>query len=178
MLAHLNIGSNIGDSRSAIERAVAAVSALSDLGKPQVSDIIESEPWGFESVNRFLNVGINILTSLQPFELLDHTQAIEREISPQSHRNPDGSYCDRLIDIDIIVCFNFPNQRSTELFRGYTEKICNCVELKTAWNVIRLDHPRLTLPHPRAAQREFVLGPLQQLLPDLPLDTLLLLFEG
>lgn len=145
MLAHINIGSNIGDSRSAIERAVADVFSLSE-GITRRSDFIESEPWGFESPNRFLNIGVEIETTLQPECLLSRLQEIERAISPASHRNPDGTYRDRVIDIDLIF-MGYPRGESFEML------IC--------------DSPRLTLPHPRAAERDFVMSPILGLHPGL-----------
>ncbi|MDE6360392.1 MAG: 2-amino-4-hydroxy-6-hydroxymethyldihydropteridine diphosphokinase [Muribaculaceae bacterium] len=147
MLAHINIGSNIGDSRSAIERAVAAVFALSE-GDARRSSIVVSEPWGFESPNRFLNVGVEIETSLPPEELLGRLQDVERGISPASHRNPDGSYRDRLIDIDLI----FMARRN---------------DTPDGWETVINDSPLLTLPHPRASERPFVVAPVKELHPAL-----------
>jgi len=37
------------------------------------------------------------------------------------------------------------------------------------YNDIKLDLPQLTLPHPRLGEREFVLVPIQEIAPDLPL---------
>lgn len=134
-LAHLNIGSNKGDRRGQIGRAVALIAALA--GRvTAVSDEVVSEPWGFESDNAFINIGVNIDTVLPPLELLDTLQAVERRISPGSHRNPDGTYRDRDIDIDII-----------------------------AYDGVTMDTPRLTLPHPHAREREFVLSPLRAIWP-------------
>ena len=143
MLAHINIGSNIGDSRSAIERAVAAVFALSE-GETRRSSLVESEPWGFESPNMFLNVGVEIETSLTPEELLRRLQGVERGICADSHRNPDGSYRDRQIDIDLI----FMARRNDTL---------------DGWETVAYDSPQLTLPHPRASERHFVVVPIREL---------------
>ena len=143
MLAHINIGSNIGDSRSAIERAVADVFSLSE-GVKRRSGLVESEPWGFESPNRFLNVGVEIETTLHPEALLSRLQEIERRISPASHRNPDGTYRDRVIDLDLI----FMGRQKGDVFEML---IC--------------DSPRLTLPHPRAVERDFVMSPIRELHP-------------
>lgn len=143
MLAHINIGSNIGDSRSAIERAVADVFSLSE-GVTRRSSIVGSDPWGFESPNKFLNIGIEIETGLDPEALLDCLQDIEKRISPDSHRNPDGSYRDRLIDVDLIF-------------------------MVSSSGLVRLATPRLTLPHPHAATRPFVISPIRELHPGSPL---------
>ncbi|MDE6152659.1 MAG: 2-amino-4-hydroxy-6-hydroxymethyldihydropteridine diphosphokinase [Muribaculaceae bacterium] len=134
-LVHLSIGSNKGDRLGYIDRAVALISFLAGT-VTAVSEPVESEPWGFESTNRFINVGINIDTPLTPLQLLDTLQSIERTISSDPHRNPDGTYRDRSVDIDII------------LYRG-----------------VSIDTPRLTIPHPNAAQRQFVMQPLQAIWP-------------
>lgn len=140
MLAHINIGSNIGDSRSVIERAVADVFAISE-GVVRRSGYVESEPWGFSSPHRFLNIGVEIETSLPPEELLKRLLEVEKSISPASHRNPDGSYRDRLIDIDLI-------------FMADDDGV-----------VLRYASPALTLPHPRAKERPFVMNPIVELHP-------------
>lgn len=135
-LAHLNIGSNHGDRRALIARAVAMLNDRFEV--VAVSDPVESAPWGFDSPNQFLNQGVSIHTDLTPVDLLDAVQAIEKEISGQPHRNPDGTYRDREIDIDIIFMDD--------------------IELHTE---------RLTLPHPYATRRSFVTIPLRQLHPDI-----------
>ena len=134
-LAHLNIGSNKGDRRGLIDRAIALVSSRAGTVLA-ISRPVGSAPWGFDSPNTFLNVGINIDTPLDPLTLLDQLQAIERTISPGPHRNPDGTYRDRAIDIDII-----------------------------AYEGVTIDTPRLTIPHPHARQRPFVMTPLLEIWP-------------
>lgn len=127
---HLNLGSNIGDSHSILERAVAAVFQLHEgVEAPRRSAFVESEPWGFESANRFLNIGVEIETSLPPETLLDRLQQIESELvpGPNPHRYADGSYADRYLDIDIIF-----------------------------YGDMKMDTERLTLPHPRWRERDFV----------------------
>lgn len=98
-----------------------------------LSDIVESEPWGFESVNSFLNICAAFETAEDPLQVLDAMQQIERSISPASHRNPDGTYADRLIDIDIVHI-----------------------------DGVQLHTPRLTLPHPHLEDRDFFLNPFRQ----------------
>lgn len=132
-LVHLNIGSNKGDRLGNINRAVALISSMA--GRvTAISHPVESAPWGFDSDNRFINVGLNLDTELEPLQLLDALQEIERTVSPDPHRNPDGSYRDRAIDIDIIV------------YEGVTMSV-----------------PRLTIPHPRMHLRDFVMIPYRQI---------------
>lgn len=82
MTAHINIGSNLGDSRAIIEAAVAGLFALS-AGECRRSSFVESEPWGFDSPNPFLNIGIDIESDLTPTELLHAIQEVERRVAAQ-----------------------------------------------------------------------------------------------
>ena len=135
-IAHINIGSNIGDRRAALARAVAAVESTFG-ASARLSDIIESAPWGYHSDNAFLNLGLEIETgALPPLEVLRRLHEAQRSVSTTPHRRPDGSYADRVIDIDLIA-------------------IGDCV----------VDTPELTLPHPRMHLRRFVLVPMMQLSP-------------
>ncbi len=133
---HINIGSNLGDRAAQIERAVAALcERLDPDGEAEIrlAPIIESEPWGYESGNRFLNLGLMVKTvgDVDPEELLETLQQAEREVDGRPHRDEAGRYVDRAIDIDLIA-----------------------VDDKTA------DSAGLQLPHPRMSEREFVLRPM------------------
>jgi 2-amino-4-hydroxy-6-hydroxymethyldihydropteridine diphosphokinase len=139
MRIQLNIGSNQGDCKALIGRAIALIAKLFSPARLLLSSYVESEPWGFESDNRFLNRGVLLIVeySIDPLEVLHRLQIIEREVGGNApHRNPDGSYRDRPIDIDIIDIDH--------------------ISMHTA---------ELTLPHPRMLQREFVLSPLRELDP-------------
>lgn len=110
----------------------------------KVAEPVASKPQGFDSQNTFINVVLCISgdrpsawTTDELLQLLDRLQHIEQSISTMPHRNPDGSYRDREIDIDIV-----------------------------AVDDIVLNHPRLTLPHAKVAERAFVLAPLSTLDPD------------
>jgi len=120
-----------------IGRAAALVARSLAPCRMLLSDYVESEPWGYSSPNAFLNRGLLVITerTVDPLDVLERTQAIEQAIGAATpHRNPDGSYRDRLLDIDIIDI-----------------------------DGISLDTPRLTLPHPRMHLRPFVTGPMRQL---------------
>lgn len=136
MAVYINIGSNCGDRHALIGQAVAAL-ARAIPGKMRRSSFIETEPRGFSSPNKFLNLGVLIepQVPLAPLEYLRITQAIERSISPFPHRDADGRYIDREIDIDIIDI-----------------------------DGITYASPELTLPHPRARERDFVITPWTELL--------------
>lgn len=135
MKYYLNIGSNLGNRHENISHAVKALeTALKST--ITLSTAISSTAWGYCSENTFLNVGATFDSNLSPHEVLSITQNIERQLGSCSHRNADGSYCDRLIDIDIIAVDN-----------------------------LIIDTHDLTIPHPRMHLREFVLRPMIELAP-------------
>lgn len=138
MRAHVNIGSNLPPRKQSILRAISSIEQLG-VSNVRISDFIETAPWGFSSPNKFLNVGVSFDTDMAPERLLRALQSVEREISGGApHRNADGSYRDRLVDIDIII-----------------------------YGDMKISSEELTIPHPRAAERDFVLKPLGQIDPSL-----------
>ena len=134
---YINIGSNLGNRLMNLSKAVSAIEK--EFGWFELSHHIESEPWGYESKNKFLNIGMLFISDKEPLEVLHILQRIERAFSPASHRNPDGSYRDRLIDIDIMAVDN-----------------------------IEMDTPELKLPHPHLQDRPFFLETFKELLAQLP----------
>lgn len=134
--AYLSLGSNLGDRLRLIQEAVAALTVEAG-SVTALSSLYETEPWGFSSPHRFLNVALALETSLSPETLLAVTQRIERDLG-RTHKSVDGRYADRTIDIDL-------------LFVGDAV----------------LDTPALTLPHPRLHLRRFVLEPLCEIAPAL-----------
>lgn len=132
--AIVNIGTNLGNRRLNIARAVGAI--INRFGEYIASHIVESAPWGFDSANPFLNICVMFSTDLDAEALLRELQDIERSISSGAHRNADGSYADRIIDIDLI---------------DYDRQI--------------ISSPTLTLPHPHLPERRFFLAPLAEIAP-------------
>lgn len=132
---YLNIGSNIGDRRDNLYRAVVALSA--GTGGCAVSSIVESEPWGFESENRFMNLGVLLYSDMEPLMMLERIHEIERRLGSAAHRDAQGGYIDRLVDIDIM-----------------------------AIDDLVIDTPTLQVPHPHLPERDFFLRPMMQLAPD------------
>lgn len=103
MIAHINIGSNLGDRAAHINAAIDLLGSTA--GRViAVSSPWHSGPWGYDSPNMFMNVGVNIDTDLSPTALLDTVKTAERTIDPDGrHRTAEGGYADRAIDIDIIA---------------------------------------------------------------------------
>lgn len=135
MIAIVNIGSNLGNRRLNLARAVGAI--INRFGEGYVvSHTVETAAWGYESDHLFLNLCMLFDTDLEAASLLGELQAIERGISASSHRNADGSYADRIIDIDLI---------------DYGRQVIETAEL--------------SLPHPRLSGRRFYLEPLAEIAP-------------
>ena len=134
--AHVNIGSNLGDSHALLERAISGISLLSVVADLRCSGFIKSEPWGFESAHGFLNVGLELSVDCGPEELFRELISVQNGICAAGHRGPAGEYADRFIDIDLIY---------------YDDEL--------------VEMPELPLPHPRMHMREFVLLPIVELSP-------------
>lgn len=130
----INIGSNLGQRRLNLSRAMKAVG--DEFGPYEISHVVESEPWGFESPNKFLNLGMMFRSPLGPEQIMQCLLDIERRLSPGAHRDADGNYVDRAVDIDLIAI---------------DRMVC--------------DTPGLTLPHRHLAERDFFLVPLEELAP-------------
>ncbi len=132
---YLSLGTNLGNKKENLTRAIEALSLA--LGKCVAqSSFIETEPWGFESSNSFLNCVAAFDTDIAPLELLNTTERIERMLG-RTQKSQGGNYHDRLIDIDILL---------------YGDKI--------------IESARLTIPHPLMHRRTFVLKPLADIAPD------------
>ena len=134
---YLGLGSNLGDREAVLLQAIDLI----DERVGQVlrrSSFIETEPWGFESANRFLNAAVCCETTLTPREVLQATQQIERDLGKRKRhatkRQKEINYQDRPIDIDILL---------------YDDLI--------------VDEPDLKIPHPLMYQREFVMRPLNEI---------------
>ena len=87
---YLNIGSNMGDRRDNLYRAVVALAA--GTSGCAVSSIVESEPWGFESENRFMNLGVMLKSDIVPNDMLHRIHDIEHRLGSASHRDERGNY--------------------------------------------------------------------------------------
>ena len=101
---YLGLGTNIGNKKENLTRAIEALSLA--LGHyTALSSFIDTAPWGFESDNTFLNCAVSFETVLLPEELLDTTERIERELG-RTVKSTGGTYHDRVIDIDILLYGN------------------------------------------------------------------------
>lgn len=99
-VAYLGLGSNVGDRRSHLESAVAA---LPKHGVQIVasSSVYETEPVGLVTDQReFLNACLRVETALGPEELLDACKAVERDVG---RTGTDVRHGPREIDVDLLL---------------------------------------------------------------------------
>ena len=136
---YLGLGSNMGQRQMLLEQAIRLIGER--VGKVlRQSSFIETEPWGFESPNKFLNAVIRCETDMTPRQILKTTQQIERDMGRKKKTTlnaqcPTPNYADRPIDIDILL-----------------------------YDDLVVDEPDLKIPHPLMHERDFVMIPLKEIL--------------
>jgi 2-amino-4-hydroxy-6-hydroxymethyldihydropteridine diphosphokinase len=134
----LSLGSNIGDRLQYLRAAAGAIQALSEIQITGLSPIYETEPVGVKPEYRDMSY-LNAVVILETSLAAHVVSGLIHDIEERLGREREGDrFAPRTIDIDI-------------LYAG-----CSIS-----------DDPELTLPHPRWAQRRFVLQPLCDLRPDL-----------
>ena len=128
--AFIALGSNLGDRESYLRLAVAGLSPI-----VAQSQVYETDPVGGpDDQGAYLNMVVELETTLDPFALLRRCQRIEGEAMRQRvvHWGP------RTLDVDIVI-----------------------------YDDVSIESPELVVPHPRFAERRFVLTPLSEIAPDL-----------
>ncbi|MGE0636835.1 MAG: 2-amino-4-hydroxy-6-hydroxymethyldihydropteridine diphosphokinase [Bacteroidia bacterium] len=99
--AILLLGGNLGNRELALAQAMEKIEA--QVGEITAHSLIyESEPWGFEDKNQFLNQAIKVNTQLKPQQLLDKLLEIEQSLG----RVRTGKLSARVIDLDILFYGN------------------------------------------------------------------------
>jgi 2-amino-4-hydroxy-6-hydroxymethyldihydropteridine diphosphokinase len=132
----LLLGGNIGNVEETFFKAIQRLSDFARVVK--TSAIYISEAWGMTNAAPFLNQAVLITTDLAPLPLLAKLKEIELETGPGAHRNIEGGYQSRKLDIDILM-----------------------------WGQRTITSDELTIPHPRMHKRNFTLAPLAELAPDI-----------
>ncbi|MBY8914712.1 2-amino-4-hydroxy-6-hydroxymethyldihydropteridine diphosphokinase [Bacillus sp. YC2] len=108
--AYIGLGSNIGDRERYLRQAVAMLGQHQHVTVTKVSSIYETDPVGYEDQDQFLNMAVEIKTSLSPFALLDLTQSIEAELG----RTREVRWGPRTADLDILL-YNRENIETEQL---------------------------------------------------------------
>ncbi|WP_100374408.1 2-amino-4-hydroxy-6-hydroxymethyldihydropteridine diphosphokinase [Bacillus sp. FJAT-45037] len=97
--AYIALGSNIGDRAAYLEEAIERLGKLKEVEVIRQSSIYETEPVGYVDQHSFLNMVIEIKTTLAPKKLLEVTQSIEEICG----RKRDVRWGPRTIDLDILL---------------------------------------------------------------------------
>jgi len=127
--AFIALGSNLGDRESYLRLALVGLSSI-----VAQSQVYETDPVGGpDDQGAYLNMVVELETTLDPFALLRRCQRIEGEAMRQRvvHWGP------RTLDIDIVL-----------------------------YDDVVIESPELVVPHPRFAERRFVLTPLSEIAAD------------
>ncbi len=98
MKAYLIFGSNIGNTLYYLSKAAGLIEE--NIGKIILkSAVYETEPWGFESKNKFVNQVVCVDTKNTPETILENILLIEKKLD---RVRTYGQPTDRTIDIDIL----------------------------------------------------------------------------
>ena len=134
----IGLGANLGDARATLRAALRDLRGLAPPDGFAVSSLYASAPVDASGPD-YVNAVARLRTVLAPHALLDALQAIEQRFGRERpYRNAP-----RTLDLDVLLY-------GVEGPEG---------------GLVMADE-RLVLPHPRAAQRGFVLAPLAELWPD------------
>ncbi len=100
--AYLGLGSNIGDRENQLNEAIKMLSAYEGINVSKVSSIYETAPVGYTEQPNFLNLCIEIETTLSVSELLERCLEVEARL----HRVRKERWGPRTIDVDILLYGN------------------------------------------------------------------------
>lgn len=135
--AFLGLGSNLGDRRAHLRRAVDQLRAGTRAPVTAVSQVYETEPLGGpEGQGPYLNLVVELAVppGADPYRLLEECRRLEAAAG----RVRAARWGPRTLDADLLWI-----------------------------DGVSIDAPDLTVPHPRWRERRFVLAPLRELAPDL-----------
>lgn len=137
----LGFGSNIGQRKETLEAAYGKLKK--ELGTMKAaSSFVETDPWGFESRNKFLNSAAIFSTDKSCRQVLEICNRVEAHLGRKRSQS-DVGYASRTIDIDILF---------------YGSEV--------------IDTPTLKVPHLLLEKRDFVLRPLREIAPNFVHPTL------
>ncbi|MBA3826324.1 MAG: 2-amino-4-hydroxy-6-hydroxymethyldihydropteridine diphosphokinase [Ktedonobacterales bacterium] len=153
MFVFVGLGSNQGDRAANLRAGISSFARILGAQGLRESPVYESAPMYLTEQPPFLNmvisgaVAVELATLLHVFKEIEG--ALGRDLSSQATRNGP-----RPLDMDILLAYEgqrLPDMASVPILR---------------------DTPELIIPHPRMAERAFVLFPLRDLAPNLMHPTL------
>lgn len=133
------LGSNLGNRLANLQGALTALRRVGTI--EAISPLYETVPVGGPPQGHYLNAVVLLSADAAPQDLLDQTQRIETEAG----RERKERWGPRTLDLDLILVVGEDG------------------------TPVRMNSVALSLPHPRAHRRRFVLEPLAQVWPEAPL---------
>ncbi|MDL4840509.1 2-amino-4-hydroxy-6-hydroxymethyldihydropteridine diphosphokinase [Aquibacillus rhizosphaerae] len=107
---YIALGSNINPRSAYLNQAIDNLRLSEHIFVISYSPIYETEPVGYLEQENFLNMVIEIETSLEPLDLLNYCKGIEKKIG----RKRGVRWGPRVIDLDILL-YNQENIRTEQL---------------------------------------------------------------
>ena len=135
--AVIALGSNLGDREANLRRAIGAIDALDGVTVTTASGMVESQAVKPEGVDAAAPSYLNAVALVQSELPAERLLDELNRIETEHGRVRHERWGDRTLDLDIV-----------------------------AFGELTVDSARLTLPHPRAWQRAFVIVPWLQVDPD------------
>jgi 2-amino-4-hydroxy-6-hydroxymethyldihydropteridine diphosphokinase len=100
--AYLSLGSNIGNRNEFLERAIEELVEIKEIKVTALSSIYETDPVGYTDQAPFLNMAVELETSLTTNDLLDACLKIESKLG----RKREIKWGPRTLDLDILLYNN------------------------------------------------------------------------
>lgn len=140
--AYLSLGSNVGAREKHLNDAITLLNQHHDIEVTRVSSIYETDPVGFTEQGEFLNLVLEINTSLSAETLLRQCLQVEKDLG----REREFRWGPRIIDLDILL-YNQENIETDNLIVPHPrmhERAFVIVPLTELTQTIR--HPKLETP--------------------------------
>ena len=109
-IAYVSLGSNIGDRLYYLQQAVRLLGETESVEVVKMSSIYETDPVGYKDQAAFLNIVVELRTTLLPQELLKKCNEIEAELG----RTREVHWGPRTVDLDILL-YNEENVKTDNL---------------------------------------------------------------
>lgn len=156
--AYLAVGSNMGNTYQNIAKALSSLQSNGSIKLLQTSFLRTTAPMYVTDQPNFLNGAVQIETSLPPYELLAAIKRVENELGRDISGNSQR-YGPRPVDLDILLYDGYDittSEGTAAETIGDNDLIPNSLVLSQHSDI-------LEIPHPRMAEREFVLAPMMDM---------------
>lgn len=97
---YIGVGTNLGDRIAHIRHSIKELTLIG-IEVRRTSSVYETEAWGFESENLFLNAVFECVSTLNPVDCLKALQFVEKKMGRKKTLNE--GYESRIIDLDILL---------------------------------------------------------------------------